>query len=122
MSLVKVAFPESPIELAMAESLLEANDIPYFVHNAGFGGLYPGVQIELYNRMSIMVPAPVAEKAIEVLSVLSKPDIAPQKTEYTLTSKIRMVFEALFFGWFIPDKKHRHDKDEESSTESSSKP
>lgn len=108
MPLVKVAFPESPIELAIAESLLEANDIPYFVHNAGFGGLYPGVQIELYNRMSIMVPTPVAEEAIAVLSVLSRPDVTPQQTEYTLASKIRMVFETLFFSWFIPDKKQHH--------------
>lgn len=116
MPLVKVAFPESPSDLAMAISLLDANDIPYFVHNAGFGGLYPGVQIELYNCMTIMVPAPAAEKAIDVLSVLSRPDGAPKKTEYTLASKIRMVFEMLFIGWFIPDKKDAMDRSDHNSS------
>ncbi len=112
MPFIKVAFPESPSDLAMAISLLEANDIPYFVHNAGFGGLYPGVQIGLYNRITIMVPAPVVEQALEVLSVLTQPDITPHESEYTLASKIRMLLESLLFGWFIPSKKFPANEDD----------
>jgi hypothetical protein len=40
----------------MAESLLMANDIPYYVHNQGYGGLYPGMQLDLLNVRTVMVP------------------------------------------------------------------
>jgi len=36
---IAVYKPQTLIELAVAESVLQANGIPYFVHNAGFGGL-----------------------------------------------------------------------------------
>jgi hypothetical protein len=105
VSLVKVAFPESPSELAMVVCLLEANDIPHFVHNAGFGSLYPGPQIALYNNITVMVPSPVADDAIEVLSVLSEPSTTYPSSNTLLMDKIRMVIEAILFGWFIPRRK-----------------
>ena len=35
-------------------SMLVAHDIPYYVHNQGFGGLYPGMQVPLYNVQRVM--------------------------------------------------------------------
>lgn len=37
-------------------SALEANGIPHFVLNRGFGGLYPGMKVHLYNDQRIMIP------------------------------------------------------------------
>ena len=45
-------------------SLLQAHAIPHFVHNAGFGSLFPGLQISLYNVRTIMVPATAAPAAV----------------------------------------------------------
>ena len=45
--MISVYKPQTLIQLTMAESLLMANDIPYYVHNQGYGGLYPGMQLDL---------------------------------------------------------------------------
>ena len=60
--------PETAIELAIAESLLEAHRIPYFVHNRGFASLYPGIQLNLWNRRTILVPSSASEDAKELLT------------------------------------------------------
>lgn len=109
MAFVKVAFPESPSDLAMMVCLLEAHSVPYFVHNAGFGGLYPGVQIALYNNMTVMVPASAADDALELLSVLSDPSTIYKSNNILLSDKIRMVIEAFIFSWFIPRRRRKND-------------
>ena len=107
MGLVKVAFPETASELAMMVSLLEAEGIPYYVHGAALGSLYPGLQIANYNTMTIMVPAPAAEQALEVLAVLSEPAQPKEAYRRPLSERIRIIAEALFFGWFVPGARRR---------------
>ena len=46
-----------------------ANGIPYYVHNRGYGGLYPGMQLDLLNVRTIMVPPSAAEAASELLAL-----------------------------------------------------
>jgi hypothetical protein len=65
--MVPVFRPQNGVELAIAESVLCAHEIPYFVHNNGFGALYPGMQIDLYNQRTIMVPASAFDDARELL-------------------------------------------------------
>jgi hypothetical protein len=48
--------PNTEPELMAVVAMLEAHEIPCFVHNAGFGGLYPGPQIDLYNTRAITIP------------------------------------------------------------------
>jgi len=43
-------------ELAVLGSVLDAEDIPHFVHNEMFGSIIVGPQINNYNTKSIMVP------------------------------------------------------------------
>jgi hypothetical protein len=64
--------PDNPVDLALAESLLNACDIPYFVHNRHFGSLYPGVQIDLLTTQTIMVADECAAEAKEILADLLK--------------------------------------------------
>jgi hypothetical protein len=52
----------------MARSILAAHDIPYFVHNGEYASLYPGIQMELLNVPTIMVPPSVADEARELLA------------------------------------------------------
>jgi Putative prokaryotic signal transducing protein len=65
---ISVYKPQTLIQLTMAESLLMANDIPYYVHNQGYGGLYPGMQLDLLNVRTVMVPPSAVEAAREILA------------------------------------------------------
>jgi hypothetical protein len=58
----------NPADLALAECLLTAHDIPYFVHNRHFGNLYPGAGFSSFNEQTIMV---VEERVVEAQQVLA---------------------------------------------------
>lgn len=108
--MVPVFKPQDPVELALVESALEAHGIPYFVHNRGFGSLYPGPQIAHYNDRTVMVPESAVEAAREVLAQFhdptetSAPEEAPKSSAW---DKVRVIAEALLGGWFVPRSKRR---------------
>lgn len=52
--MVKLLETHDEGELAFMKSLLEANNIPYFVQNEHFGSLYPGIAVS-FNTRIIMV-------------------------------------------------------------------
>jgi hypothetical protein len=68
MSLEVVASPESESDLAFALCALDAHGIPHFVHGGAFGALWPGPQITPWNGRRILVPAPLADEARQVLA------------------------------------------------------
>lgn len=103
--MIKIFSPDNEIELALLRSLLDGNQIPYFVHNDHFGTMRTGPCIELFNQKTIMVPPVFAEPARQVLADFldnKKSAGNPQKQTYSCADKVRMVFEALFFGWYVP--------------------
>jgi len=69
MEFLPVATPQTESELAVMVSLLDAHGIQHYVHNQGFGGLYPGMQMDLYNARRLMVPADHAAEALDLLAV-----------------------------------------------------
>lgn len=54
MELVRLIEPRDEGELALLKSLLDGNDIKYFVKNEHFGSLYPGFPLP-FNRREVMV-------------------------------------------------------------------
>jgi hypothetical protein len=72
VALVKVLSPRSEPELAVVRSLLEAHDIPVFVHGRHLGSLLPGLQIGHYSSQSVMVPEECAAAARELLAEFRK--------------------------------------------------
>ncbi len=108
MDFLPVATPQTESELAVMVSLLEAHGIQHYVHNQGFGGLYPGMQIELYNARRLMVPADQATDARELLSVFSiqSPTTATDE-KMSVTDKLRVLFETCIFGWSFPRKRRK---------------
>jgi len=103
MALVRVLWPETAPELITVVALLQAHDIPCFVHNAGFGGLYPGVQVNTYNTRSIMVPEEIAPDALQLIRDFQKqPPTLDPAVEARALSKLRALLELLLFGWFVP--------------------
>jgi hypothetical protein len=108
--MVPVYKPENPVELALAECELEACGIPYFVHNRGFGGLYPGVQIDLHNVRTIMVPEAAVEDAREVLArFIQPPAESPAEAPLPVSGwhKLRMVTEALLGFPVVPPPRRK---------------
>jgi hypothetical protein len=118
MTMIPIHRFDNPADLALAESMLEANNIPCFAHNRHFSGLYPGVQIELYNVCTLMVPQAAADEARVILQDLLA--VSPDATSETVQGSpaapaprpgfrqiMRMVLEFFMFGWFIPVKAGR---------------
>ena len=101
--MIAVHKPQTLVEVAMAESILSAHDIPFFVHNRGYASLYPGIQIELLNVPTIMVPPSAAETARELLGAY-----LPEVIEHLRPARerspwhiLRMLVEAMFCTWFV---------------------
>ena len=59
-------------QLSVIKSLLEGNDIHFFVQNEHFGSLYPGPSMPFNSRI-IMVPEEELERAQTLLSRLNEP-------------------------------------------------
>ena len=101
--MIGVYKPQTLIQLAVAESVLEANGIPYFVHNRGYGGLYPGMQLDLLNVRTIMVPPSAADAAREILGhyLSGEPGLStsPERSPWHI---LRMLAEAMCGAWFVP--------------------
>lgn len=108
--MVKLYKPENEEELLFIKSILESENIPYFVHNDHFGSLWVGPQIDLYNTKTIMVDKESYERARELLAAFLgciKEETEATKPKYSVFEKIRMLCEVLIFSWFIPGKKKK---------------
>jgi hypothetical protein len=92
------------IELAMVRSLLAAHDIPYYVHNAGYASLYPGIQMDLLNVPTVMVPPSLADSARELLDayLVDAAEHLRPAPEESWWHFFRMLVEAILCVWFVP--------------------
>lgn len=106
---VNIYSPTTEPELAVVQSMLEAHDIPCFIHNRNFGSIYPGLQIDSYNNRTVMVAKELEADARELLHQFQK-DSVDSQSAMTMTSfdKMRIIFEGLLFGWFVPGKRTKN--------------
>ena len=93
----------------MIRGVLETEGIHFFIHNDHFGSMRVGPQIDLFNKKTIMVAAVDADRARCIIANLLERQIPEEEgvAEFSVGQKLRMIFETLFFGWFIPEKKRR---------------
>jgi len=112
--MVPVFQPQNETELALASGALQAHEIPFFVHNGGFGGLYPGMQVGLYNVRTIMVPAGVYEQARDILNQFLVVDanvvdegVETEPPKRKLMERFRLFVEILLGGWCVPRTEKR---------------
>ena len=101
MALVSIFRPDTESELMAVVAMLEAHEIPCFVHNAGFGGLYPGPQIDLYNSRAVMIPEEKRPLALQLISEFRESSTSAA-THPSTSGTIRAFVEMCLFGWFIP--------------------
>jgi hypothetical protein len=118
MALVRVLSPQSEPELAVARSLLEAHDIPVFVHGRHLGSLLPGLQIGNYNTQSIMVPEECVTDALELPADFRRNSPADTTPPLRWHDRLRVVLEGIIAGWLVPgrheDKRTRPSEDHDS--------
>lgn len=103
--MIELYSPANAIELALMKGILDSEDINYYVRNDHFGALKIGPQIELYNKQMIVVQDDQYNTAKELLADFldaTQNKVETLETKYSLFDKIRMIFEVLLFGWFIP--------------------
>ena len=97
------------MELSLIKSILNGEGIYYHVLNDHFGSLHIGPQIDLYNARIFMVPENQYAKATDLIAgfinTTREETTEPFKSQYSTTDKIRIVIEAILFGWFVPRKK-----------------
>jgi hypothetical protein len=100
----RVYSPETEAERVFLESLLQAREIPYHIDSGGLGSLFPGLPI---SRKWVMVPDGYEQEAIAVIR-----DALPraEDVEYEdigWLQRLRVIGEALLFGWFISGRPKR---------------
>src|SRR5688572_32616443 len=98
MALVRVLFPQSEPEIAVVRSLLEAHDIPVFVHGRQLGSLLPGLQIGNYNTECIMVPEECVPDALELLAEFRRDNPDTISPQLRWRDRLRIVVVRLLFG------------------------
>ena len=103
VALVRLVSPESDPEIVAIVAMLEAHGIPCYVRGGGFGGLFPGVQINAYNTRDIMIPEEQAAAALELFrDFQSRPPEPEANVRPKPSGRLRKLFELLLFGWFVP--------------------
>ncbi len=98
------------------ECMLFAYDIPHYVHNRSFGGLYPGMQIPLYNVRRVMVPVAYAEEAMNLFGAFRDCDCYTGSfttDKLSLRDRARVIAEIILGGWAIPFKHRKFNPDHE---------
>ncbi len=108
--MIELYSPSDEVELSLIRSLLDAAEIPFYVHNDHFGSMYVGLPIKHFNRKTVMVYAEFEESAREVLAdFLQKQDVAAEQArdpveKWSVWEKLRLTFEAFFCHWIVPRK------------------
>jgi len=64
----KLYSPADESELMVIKSMLESEDIPFYVQNDQFGSMYPGIFLTNFNPKTIMVPDEFYETAKDLIS------------------------------------------------------
>lgn len=104
------------MELLFIRMALEADGIPFLIVGDGFGSLYPGVQVPIFNERPVRVRVSDRNRAIEVIGEARK-DFDPVSSGLSARSKLRILVETIIFGWFVPGGKRRESSNKSPNTE-----
>jgi hypothetical protein len=106
--LVPLCSPRTSSEIAVITSLLRAEGIYFFIHNEFFGRMHVGPTIPLVNQRTILVAEEDYDRALEVVTLQEGFEPEPPY-RLGILDRIRMVLEALLFGWVLPGRRRWHD-------------
>jgi hypothetical protein len=116
LKMINIYSPENEVELIFLKSILDGENITYYVQNDHFGSLKIGPRIDLFNAKNIFVHENDFDRAKELVAdflSLKKAGTANEHQEkYSLFDKLRMIIEALLFGWIMPGKRKTRNLEE----------
>lgn len=99
MGLVRIFTPRTASEAAVVVALLEAHEIPAYLHNHHLASVLPGILINAYNAQSVMVAEEHADTALELTTNFR---VAPSPVADG--GWLRNLLEGLLLGWFVPSQ------------------
>ena len=104
--LVDLYYPRDAIDLMFLKSIFDAEGIEYVVRGDMFGSIRIGPQVPMYNERTFIVSADQLARAKELLQdfLNTVETTSGHKTVFTINDKLRVIFELLLFGWFIPGR------------------
>ena len=107
--MIKIYSLYDELELSIIRGVFDAEGIHYFILNDHFGSMRVGPQMDLINEKSIMVDPDDVDRAKGIIAnLIGRQDPEEEKqTKYSIGQILRMFFEAVLFGWFIPERKRR---------------
>ena len=108
--MIELYSPENETELVLIKSILDGEGIEYHVRNDHFGSMEIGPRIELFNAKTILVREGHHDRAKEVISDFLNTTALKTKEKppnYSLSDKIRMIFEVILFNWVMPGRRRR---------------
>lgn len=109
--MIELYSPRNEIELALLKGILDSAGITYFVRNDRFGSMEIGPVIPLLNAKCILVHAEDFGRAKSLLKeLLHRSAVNGRKPTYSTRDKLRMIVEALLFGWVVPGRSRRKKK------------
>lgn len=122
--MINLYSPTDESELALIQSILESENIPFFIHNDHFGSMRVGPPIDLFNRKTIMIDETDEERAKELLADYFRTTRDDTSTDpsYSFFDKLRIIFETLIFTWFVPGRHKKRIKEEKEETEHANQP
>lgn len=68
----KLFVPSNESELVFIKSVLEADEVPFYVQNDNFGSLYSGAYMSYFNAKTVMVPEEYYEDAKQIIQSVIK--------------------------------------------------
>jgi len=82
----KLYIPANESELVFLKSVLEADEVPFYVQNDNFGSLYSGAYMSFFNAKTIMVPEDYYDEAkLIISSVIEDAEFVENKEEEALS-------------------------------------
>lgn len=110
----KLYIPQDESELVFLKSVLEADQIPFFVQNDTFGSLYSGAYMNYFNAKTIMVPEDFYDEAKEIISSVIKDAEFPVfevKEPPKVSDIFSNIMSFLSLGLYNPSKKKDNKSD-----------
>jgi len=101
----KLYIPSDESELVFLKSVLEADEIPFYVQNENFGSLYSGTYMSFFNAKTVMVPEDYYDEAKEIISsVIDNAEFvdAKGKEPPPLSNVLKSLISFITLGLYTP--------------------
>lgn len=114
----KLYIPKDESELVFLKSVLEADEIPFYVQNDNFGSLYSGVYMNYFNAKTILVPDDYYGEAKDIISsVIEDAKFVDSKNKEpgSTSDLLKNLVSVLTLGLYSPSVNKNKKSDENNS-------